>query len=97
MAIFKVIIVAAMPFILAPFVATFPSTMTSHVSGLTVSSAATATEISEHKKFNGSTHYKTETGIPHFLRNSVGTFAGPHLYAPDYNGAVLENRKYLEV
>jgi hypothetical protein len=96
MAIFKFILVAALPFVAAPFMTDQSSTTAARSGNVWSSTVASASEMQASKSHGESTIYKNQA-IPGFLFKQFVLQGDELIFTPDYNAVVVQNRGYLEV
>jgi hypothetical protein len=96
MTIFKFILVAALPFVAAPFMTDQSSTTAARSGNVWSSTVASASEMQASKSHGESTIYKNQA-IPGFLFKQFVLQGDELIFTPDYNAVVVQNRGYLEV
>jgi hypothetical protein len=97
MAILKILLLATMPFIVAPLVS-----IQSHVMSVSKSSlASTASGIDLNSQpfrpHNETTIYKSRSDRLDFILRDVQESDAPLLFAPTFKASVCDSRKYLEI
>jgi hypothetical protein len=97
MAIVKIVLLAAMPFIAAPFVSTQSGVISATKSSLDSAASGIASDSQSFKTHNETTIYKSQSDGPDFMDRHVQDSDDPLLFAPSYKASVSESRKYLEV
>jgi hypothetical protein len=96
MAIFKIMLITALPFVVAPFVSPHSDVMTPGSAATGASTPAAACEHYRPQCHGESIIYKNQA-TPDFLRKQFEGTEDGVLYAPNYNATIVENRRYLEV
>jgi hypothetical protein len=97
MAIFRLMLMAAIPFVIAPFVSVEPDFMNNGAVALTAISSANNFQVDRSIKRNETIIYKTETAMPDFLSEAMKSEQYIKLFTPNYEMNVSGPRKYLEV